>query len=65
MAVGFTRKNIRLGRDNYVRKGLCRSPMNYPFLGSFTDIGRAMLGRSVEEMWIPPWKREGKKAVPR
>ena len=41
--------------QNPVRKGLCRAATDYPFSGSFTDIGSTMLKRSVQP-WTPPWK---------
>ena len=28
---------------NPVRTGLCRTPTDYPFLGSFTELGKGML----------------------
>jgi putative transposase len=43
---------------NPVRKGLCRTPREYPFSGSLTEIGAAMLKKPVVEQWIPPWKKE-------
>jgi REP element-mobilizing transposase RayT len=43
---------------NPVRKGLCRAPEEYPFAGSFTEIGAAMLGKPVAESWTPPWGKE-------
>jgi len=40
---------------NPVRKGLCKSPYEYPWSGSLTiDWKRTA---SVEEQWTPPWKR--------
>jgi REP element-mobilizing transposase RayT len=47
---------------NPVRKGLCRQPKEYRFLGSFTEIGNRMLNRAAAPEWIPVWK---KAAVPR
>jgi len=42
--------------SNPVRKGLCATPADYPFLGSLTEMGTRMLkGRTVTE-WTPPWK---------
>jgi REP element-mobilizing transposase RayT len=46
---------------NPVRKGLCQKPADYPFLGSFTEIGGRLLRAGVVEGWTPPWK-EGKSA---
>jgi len=43
---------------NPVRKGLCRRPQEYPFLGSFTEIGRILLKGSVAPDWTPPWKKK-------
>lgn len=42
---------------NPVRKGLCTKPADYPFLGSFTEIGARMLKGSVAAGWTPPWKK--------
>jgi putative transposase len=44
---------------NPVRKGICRTPADYPFLGSFTVLGAQMLKGSVAREWTPPWKRAG------
>lgn len=44
---------------NPVRKGLCGRPSEYPFLGSFTDIGARMLYASQASTWTPPWKKSG------
>jgi len=41
---------------NPVRKGLCATPTEYPFLGSFTEMGARMLKGSPTVEWIPPWK---------
>jgi hypothetical protein len=41
---------------NPVRKGLCRKPLDYPFLGSLTEIGKRMLRASQAPAWTPPWK---------
>ncbi len=41
---------------NPVRKGLCRAPADYPFLGSFTELGTRLLRGAGAEEWIPPWK---------
>jgi REP element-mobilizing transposase RayT len=41
---------------NPVRKGLCRTPLEYPFAGSFTDIGARILQGSQSPSWHPPWK---------
>jgi len=42
--------------SNPVRKGLCATPMAYPFLGSFTEMGARMLKGSAAAEWTPPWK---------
>jgi REP element-mobilizing transposase RayT len=47
---------------NPVRKGLCREPKAYRFLGSFTEIGNRILKGAAAPEWIPAWK---KAAVPR
>ena len=41
---------------NPVRQGLCQLPAAYPFLGSFTEIGRRLLNSSATPLWTPPWK---------
>jgi len=41
---------------NPVRKGLCSTPTEYPFLGSFTELGARLLKGSATAQWIPPWK---------
>ncbi len=43
---------------NPVRKGICRAPRDYPFLGSMTAAGTAMLRKDAAEKWTPPWKSE-------
>jgi REP element-mobilizing transposase RayT len=50
---------------NPVRQGLCRAPSDYPFLGSFTEMGAKMLRSVAATDWTPPWKREDAKKVPR
>ncbi len=42
--------------SNPVRKGLCATPAQYPFLGSFTEMGARMLKGTAVAEWIPPWK---------
>ncbi len=42
---------------NPVRRGFCRAPMDYPFLGSFTEVGARLLRGSAAPEWMPPWKR--------
>ena len=49
---------------NPVRKGFCRTPADYPFLGSFTELGVKLLKGSVAREWTPPWKRDGTKIPP-
>ncbi len=41
---------------NPVRQGLSRTPSEYPFAGSFTEIGAKMLQASKALDWKPPWK---------
>jgi REP element-mobilizing transposase RayT len=41
---------------NPVRNGLCRTPFEYPFAGSFTEIGARILKGSQAPAWKPPWK---------
>lgn len=41
---------------NPVRKGLCEAPVEYPFLGSFTEVGNRLLKASTAPSWAPPWK---------
>ena len=43
---------------NPVRKGFCRTPKEYPFLGSFTEIGARLLKGSSAVEWVPPWKKK-------
>ena len=50
---------------NPVRKGLCRAPIDYPFLGSFTALGVQLLKGTVAFEWSPPWKAERSQTVPR
>ena len=50
--------------SNPVRKGLCRAPADYPFLGSFTELGTRMLKGSAAIEWTPPWKVPGPKQTP-
>lgn len=41
---------------NPARKGLCRNPAEYAYLGSFTEIGAKMLKSSPAPEWKAPWK---------
>ena len=41
---------------NPVRKGICRMPAEYPFLGSFTEIGSKLLQSFTPVDWTPAWK---------
>jgi putative transposase len=41
---------------NPVRKGLCRVPTDYPFQGSFTELGVRLLKGSAGGEWTPPWR---------
>ena len=43
---------------NPLRKGLCHEPTEYPFLGSFTEIGSKMLKTCAPQEWTPPWKEK-------
>ncbi len=43
---------------NPLRKSLCRTPMDYPFLGTFTEIGARLLKGSVAKEWTPPWRKK-------
>jgi hypothetical protein len=42
---------------NPVRQRLCTTPKDYPFLGSFTEVGTRMLAGSAKYIWTPPWKK--------
>jgi putative transposase len=48
---------------NPVRAGLCRTPADYPFLGSFTELGKKMLEGAPAMVWTPPWKTAALKAA--
>jgi REP-associated tyrosine transposase len=48
---------------NPVRKGFCRTPADYPFLGSFTQLGISLLGRPTIPDWMPPWKMTNPKVA--
>jgi putative transposase len=50
--------------SNPVRNGLSAKPTDYPFLGSFTEIGARMLKGSAPAEWIPPWKNAAPKQTP-
>lgn len=50
--------------SNPVRKGLCATPLAYPFLGSFTGMGARILNRSGAGEWIPPWKESAPQNLP-
>lgn len=50
---------------NPVRQGLCRAPADYPFLGSFTEIGTRMLASVPASEWTPPWRRDRALQMPR
>jgi putative transposase len=41
---------------NPVRQGLCAEPTDYPFLGSFTELGASFLHGTAGPKWTPPWK---------
>jgi len=41
---------------NPVRQGMCRTPAEYPFLGSFTEMGTRLLRGFAVPEWCPPWK---------
>jgi hypothetical protein len=43
---------------NPVRKGLCHTAADYPFLGSLTEVGTKLLtSANVVTPWSPPWVR--------
>jgi REP element-mobilizing transposase RayT len=42
---------------NPVRKGFCKTPSDYPYLGSFSQIGTQLLQSSPRAAWDPPWKK--------
>ena len=42
--------------SNPVRAGLCPTPTDYPFLGSFTQMGARLLMGAAPQQWTPPWK---------
>ncbi len=46
---------------NPVRAGLCLAPNDYPFLGSFTEIGARLLKGAAAPEWTPPWKTTARK----
>jgi hypothetical protein len=48
---------------NPVRKGLCRAPADYSFLGSFTELGAKLLKGSAAAEWTPPWRPAALKAA--
>lgn len=48
---------------NPVRKGLCLTLADYPFLGSFSELGKKLLRKSDVAEWIPPWKMTNPKAA--
>jgi len=50
---------------NPARRGLCRAPSEYPYLGSFTEIGTRMLRGSAAPEWTPPWKKDAVEPAPR
>ena len=50
---------------NPVRKGLSPTPTDYPFLGSFTEIGQRLLRHAAVPGWIPQWKTPDRKEMPR
>ena len=47
---------------NPVRKCICRAPGDYPFSGSFTQIGIKLLQNFVPPHWTPPWKKKARPA---
>jgi len=49
--------------QNPLRQGLCRAPTDYPFLGSFTEVGSTVLKSSVAHQWTPPWKSAALKSA--
>ena len=50
--------------SNPVRKGLCATPTDYPFLGSFTTVGAKILKGATLPEWTPPWKTIASKQTP-
>lgn len=44
---------------NPVRKGLCKEPREFPWLGSLTTAGAKILKGAPAAQWIPPWKAGG------
>jgi len=48
---------------NPVRKGLCKAPADYPFAGSFTELGTRLLEGAAATEWMPPWKAAGRGAT--
>lgn len=48
---------------NPVRQKICLTPSEYPFLGSFTDVGARMLNAAVPPEWNPPWKANKARTV--
>jgi REP element-mobilizing transposase RayT len=46
---------------NPVRQGLCRAQADYPFAGSFTELGTELLRSPVVPDWVPSWKKENRK----
>lgn len=49
---------------NPVRKGVCAVPSEYPYLGSFTEIGNQLLRSFTPLIWTPPWKQKGVNVAP-
>ena len=41
---------------NPVRRKLCLRPVDYPFLGSFSDCGSRICSTAPDFTWQPPWK---------
>jgi len=48
---------------NPVRAGLCSKPIDYAFLGSFTEIGTRLLKGVAAPEWTPPWKTDARKEM--
>jgi len=48
---------------NPVRKGFCETPADYPFPGSFTELGQRLLRSAAPLEWTPPWKNAALKAA--
>jgi putative transposase len=41
---------------NPVRAGICPTPAEYAYSGSFTELGTSLLKSAAATTWTPPWK---------